>query len=284
MGKIYQGLDVETQHRRLEENFNRYKHEKGTFIFKALARTYKSEFMAAFFINFLVVWWNISIPILISLIVKFMQSESDDGIEVGIAYIAVFIFASSASRILEEQAVFYQDLLGDKAFSSMISLIYNKTLKLSPATNKEFSQGEIINFIQVDSEKLCEVAFWFPPIARLPIQLIFSVVFLLYHFGYYLLVPVGVATFMIIFNYFIAKWLARLEAYSLERKDKRMNIITEVMSNIKIIKLNSWIKYFIDKITIQRNKELYFVKKRLYVHWSEIFVNFMMSPWLILIL
>ena len=106
-----------------------------------------------------------------------MQSESDDGIEVGIAYIAVFIFASSASRILEEQAVFYQDLLGDKAFSSMISLIYNKTLKLSPATNKEFSQGEIINFIQVDSEKLCEVAFWFPPIARLPIQLIFSVVF-----------------------------------------------------------------------------------------------------------
>ena len=250
MGHIYQGLDVETQHSRLEENFNKYRHEKGTFIFKALSKTYMREFMAAFFINFLVVWCNISIPILINLIVQFMQNENDEEIWVGILYIAIFIFASSSSRILEEQANFLQDILGDKAFSSMISLIYNKTLKLSPATNKEFSQGEIINFIQVDSEKLWEVAFCFPPIARLPIQLIFSAAFLIYYFGYYLLVPIGVASFMIVFNYFIAKWLARLEAYALEKKDNRMNIITEVMNSIKIIKLNSWVKHFIDKSNI----------------------------------
>lgn len=83
------------------------------------------------------------------------QGEGErQSVWVGVGLISAYIFANSFSKILLEQACFVQSILGDKAFGSMIALIYKKTLKISPATNKEFSQGEIINFIQVDSEKL----------------------------------------------------------------------------------------------------------------------------------
>jgi len=43
--------------------------------------------------------------------------------------------------------------LGDKSYAGLLVLIYQKTLTVSPSTNKEFEQGEIINFMQVDAEK-----------------------------------------------------------------------------------------------------------------------------------
>mmetsp|Transcript_42719 Transcript_42719/g.50022 ORF Transcript_42719/g.50022 Transcript_42719/m.50022 type:complete len:96 (+) Transcript_42719:808-1095(+) len=83
---------------------------------------------------------------------------------------------------------------------------------------------------------------------------------------------------MIVANFFFAKWTARIEKFVLEKKDNRMNIISEIMANIKIIKLNSWVKYFIDKVSFQRNKELRFIKKRLSVNVVGIYINWMLSP------
>lgn len=74
---------------------------------------------------------------------------------------------------------------------------------------------------------------------------------------------VGIATVLIVLNYFFAIWNAKLEEVALARKDKRMNTTTEVVNSIKVIKLNSWVKYFIDMVTTTRNKELSTIKKRL---------------------
>jgi ABC-type bacteriocin/lantibiotic exporter with double-glycine peptidase domain len=202
----------------------------------------------------------------------------DGGIGYGIGLVFAYIFASTGANIFNEQANFYQNLLGDKAYAALIALIYNKTLKVSPSTNKQFGQGEIINFIQVDAMKAAEVAWCFPPVARLPIQLMFSLAFLFYYFGVYLFAAFGIAFVMIVLNFFIAIWNSKLQDKVLERKDKRMNTTTEVVNNIKIIKLNSWVKYFIDKVGVERNKELSTIKKSLLVNSLEIITAFLMSP------
>jgi len=72
-----------------------------------------------------------------------------------------------------EQGTFYQMQLGSKCSAALIALIYNKSLKISSATNKKFSQGEIVNFIQVDAKKMILFAWRLPSISRLPILLIY---------------------------------------------------------------------------------------------------------------
>ena len=231
-------------------------------IFKALAATYKGEFFIAVFINFIVVWMQISIPFIINYLIEFMSSppEEDGGIWLGIGLVTAYIVSSWGSYIIDEQAEFLQQRLGDKAYAGLVVLIYQKTLKISPSTNKEFEQGEIINFIQVDAEKAWDVAWCFPPIARLPINLIFSVSFLIYFFGIYLLPALAIAGIFSAFNSCIAIWISRIQDKILERKDKRMNTTTELINSVKVIKLNSWGKYFLDKISNLRNKELFAIK------------------------
>ena len=249
-------------------------------IFKALAATYKAEFFTAFFINFIVVWLQISTPFIITYLIRFMSSPSgeDGGIWLGIGLVSAYIIASWGSKIVDEQAVFLQERLGIKAYSALVVLIYKKTLKISPSTNKEFEQGEIINFMQVDAEKAQEVAWWFPPIARLPISLLFGITFLFYFFGIYLLPALAIGGILSFFNFYIAIWLSRLEDKVLERKDKRMNTTTELINNVKIVKLNSWGEYFLGKISQLRKKELFVVKKLIWLNWVEVTISFLMSP------
>ena len=46
----------------------------------------------------------------------------------------------------------------------------------------------------------------------------------------------------------------------LKEKDKRMRATTEVIQNIKAIKLNSWIDYFVEKVMKYRNQEIFLTK------------------------
>ncbi|CAI2359203.1 unnamed protein product [Moneuplotes crassus] len=268
------------QAKRFKESWQKYKNSKKMPIFKALARTHMKEFLFAFFINFIVVCMHISIPFLIIQIIEFMSTPSgeDGGIWIGIGLIAAYVIISWLAFLLDEHAVFLQALLGDNAYSGMISNIYEKILKITPSTNKDFRQGEIINFIQVDAEKAFDIAWCFPPVARLPIQLIFGIAFLLYYFGWFLLPSLGVAVLLVILNFYIAIWNSRIQDEVLERKDKRMNTTTEVVNNIKVIKLNSWGRFFIDKVARLRKREIHSVNKGLVVNTVEIITAFIMSP------
>ena len=44
--------------------------------------------------------------------------------------------------------------MGINASNALISLIYEKSLRISSATNKNYKKGDIVNFISVDAKKL----------------------------------------------------------------------------------------------------------------------------------
>jgi len=77
------------------------------------------------------------------------------------------------------------------------------------------------------------------------------------YFGYSFysgMIFVGVAIFM---NYIAAIFTSRRQKKVLEAKDARMRCVTEAINNIKIIKLNSWIESFNEKIKKLRNHEIW---------------------------
>lgn len=45
-------------------------------------------------------------------------------------------------------------MIGAKSTNALIGLIYEKQFKVSAATNKAFSHGEIVTFVQVDAQKM----------------------------------------------------------------------------------------------------------------------------------
>lgn len=109
-------------------------------------------------------------------------------------------------------------------------------------------------------------------------MLVFGLAFLFFYFGWYLLPSLGVAILLVILNFYIAIWNSRIQDQVLERKDKRMNTVTEVVNNIKVIKLNSWSKFFLEKVSRLRRRETTAIRKGLFMNVLEIFTAFIMSP------
>jgi len=74
--------------------------------------------------------------------------------------------------------------------------------------------------------------------------LVFAISFLIYFLGYSLLGALGIAFVLVFINFFLAIIGQKVQKVVLARKDDRMRFTTEFINNIKIIKLNSWVKYF----------------------------------------
>ena len=74
-------------------------------------------------------------------------------------------------------------------------------------------------------------------------------------------------------NYFISKWFAAWQRICMKASDAWMNVLTEIVNNIKIIKLNSYIESFNKRLMESRMKEIWAYYKRFMVG----FLNYLSS-------
>ena len=61
--------------------------------------------------------------------------------------IFLLVLTQGIAYFMSEHIQFYQRMIGVKTTNALIAMIYEKQLKISSATNKRFSSGEIINFV-----------------------------------------------------------------------------------------------------------------------------------------
>jgi len=161
-------------------------------------------------------------------------------------------------------------------------MIYEKTLKISHLANNNFSQGEIVNFIEVDSEKIINLMREYPQVAKLPMSLFFAWGLLIYFFGVSILGPALIITVVLSVIYLLSFWNASLYNRMLGKKDLKMNFTTESINNIKTVKLSLLYDYFLQQIKGTRDKELYLIKLKYVIEAIELFITLTMSPLLIL--
>ena len=50
-------------------------------------------------------------------------------------------------------------MMGVRSQNAITAFVYTKHTKISNATNKTFESGEIVNFVQVDAERLYWLCF-----------------------------------------------------------------------------------------------------------------------------
>lgn len=76
------------------------------------------------------------------------------GKQYGIMLAFSLVLSQGFAYLLAENISFRQQMIGAKTTNSLIGLVYQKQLRVSAATNKEFVHGEIITFVQVDAQKM----------------------------------------------------------------------------------------------------------------------------------
>ena len=178
-----------------------------------------------------------------------------------------------SKTFFHHQVKFVSSLLGVKAANAVTALIYDKVTKTSIFIKSQISEGEILNFIQVDSEKLNFLFTSLPKILTVPFNLIVSFYALFLFFGKSFIFGLSILFIMILIIWYIQHRYLINTKEMLRKKDKRMRLTTHTFHIIKILKLFGWEDEFRENIDNKRNDELINIKSILYLVAIRTFVN-----------
>ena len=154
---------------------------------------------------------------------------------------------------------FYSLKFGAKITIQINTLIYDKLLKISPYAS--ISEGNLVNFIQLDAEKLGDFFSYIPVTVVLPIKVLFFVYLLFSYLGFTFIVGLISIILILFFSIYSQGKRSFYQKELLKYKDQRMKTTTQVLNTIKIIKFSCWEDYYYKKINKERKTELDYLKK-----------------------
>lgn len=192
------------------------------------------------------------------------------------AAIAIAMFAVSLSQTVCLHQYFQRAFeTGMRVKSSLTALIYVKSMKLSNEGRASKSTGDIVNYMAVDTQRLQDLTQYGQMLWSAPFQIILCMVSLYQLVGISMLAGVGAMVLMIPINGLIARLMKRLQKEQMKNKDSRTRLTTEILNNMKSIKLYAWSTAFINKLNhIRNDQELKTLRK---IGASQAFANFTWS-------
>ncbi|KAL1787419.1 canalicular multispecific organic anion transporter 1 [Sigmodon hispidus] len=147
-------------------------------------------------------------------------------------------------------------ILGMSVRTTIMACVYKKALSLSNLAKRQYTIGETVNLMSVDSQKLMDVTNYMHLIWSSALQIILSIFFLWRELGPSVLAGVGVMVLLVPVNAMLATKNRKIQVKNMKYKDKRLKIMNEILSGIKILKYFAWEPSFRDQVYGLRKKEL----------------------------
>ena len=192
------------------------------------------------------------------------------------AAISLAMFAVSVLQTVLLHQYFQRTFeTGMRVKSSLTSMMYAKAMRLSNEGRASKSTGDIVNYMAVDTQRLQDLTQYGQMLWSAPFQIILCMASLYQLVGISMLAGVGAMILMVPINGLIARIMKNLQKKQMKNKDARTRLVTEILNNMKSIKLFAWSTAFMNKLTFVRNEqELRTLRK---IGASQAFANFTWS-------
>ncbi|KAL4216368.1 hypothetical protein ACF0H5_024095 [Mactra antiquata] len=250
-------------------------------LYRALFKTYKwlwweaTSFMAGSEVLWLVQ------PIVLRYIIQMIENSGPEVAEWKGYFYALTLFLVLCINSFFYHISFHHMLtLGLKIKASLICLIYKKALTMNKSGLKARTVGEIVNLMSVDCQRIQDSFMFSFYIVCIFLILIIAVVQLWDLMGVASLGGLAVILIVLPLVCFIATRQYILQKELLRLKGKRIKILNEVISGIKVLKMYAWEPSFMKRIQAIRASEINCLwKYALYTATSIVFA--VHSPFMI---
>ena len=196
-------------------------------------------------------------PQLLRLLITFVEShgtgkERQPAIRGVVIALAMFMTSICQTAALHQ---YFQRAFetGMRVKSSLTAMIYSKSLRLSNESRATKSTGDIVTYMSVDQQRLADLTQWGQQLWSAPFQITLCMLSLYNLVGVSCLAGVAAMIIMIPVNGFIARFMKKLQLSQMKYKDRRSRLMTEILNNMKSIKLYAWGSAFMDKLSYVRN-------------------------------
>ncbi|KAI9760216.1 MAG: exo-1,3-beta-glucanase [Chaenotheca gracillima] len=196
-------------------------------------------------------------PQLLRLLISFVDSyRGEPQPVIRGAAIALAMFAVSVSQTIFLHQYFQRAFeTGMRVKASLTANIYQKSMRLSNEGRAAKSTGDIVNYMAVDTQRLQDLTQYGQMLWSAPLQIVLCMLSLYQLVGYSMFAGVGAMILMIPVNGLIAKLMKTLQKQQMKNKDARTRLMTEILNNMKSIKLYAWTAAFMDKLNYIRNEQ-----------------------------
>ncbi|CAK7896814.1 metal resistance protein Ycf1p [[Candida] anglica] len=239
-------------------------------LFWAICQAFGLPFMVGGFFKFVQDILAFAQPQLLRMLIRFVNDYSESKKTGGEplpltrgVMIAVSMFVVSVTQTAALHQYFQRGFdLGMKIKSALTARIYSKSLVLSNEAKSQSNTGDIVNLMSVDTQRLQDLAQNLQIIWSGPLQIILCLVSLHGILGNSMWAGVTIMLIMIPLNAAIAKYQKKLQKTQMKNKDERSRLISEILNNIKSLKLYGWEQPYLARLNHVRNeKELKNLKR-----------------------
>lgn len=242
------------------EEIERYlKYEKrknGEYPFwNLLIYTFGNEILMCGIYLFITLLCNFSLPILLNLLMDYLYDKNENSISKGVTLVFFFGFLPILKTIFYNQYYIKIQRISLNLEGVLQTIIFRKYLSISSLSHSEIENGEIVNLLIIDSQKVSKICSWIHFTRNGSITLFIGIIMLYYHLGYSAIIGGIVIISLLPLSIYFSNNLGNSDTLILELSDQRMKILNELFHNIKFVKLSLLEKIFIEKIEKIRKDE-----------------------------
>lgn len=248
-------------------------------LFSLLTKIHSKLFFWSLLLSVFASLFQYTGPLFLYLIIHYVE-DPNQNINYGILLVSGIVVSRICQAILYSQSNIYVETLGINFKNSINSIVYDKLMRFSLMRSIDHSTGSLINHIQVDSEKIYNLAMAIGGSIILPLQIGVGIFMMCEVIGWAFWSGLGVIILMGGVNFLIGKRFYVYQQAIMERKDDRMKISNEIMSGIKYIKMSGWESIFLKRVCDARDKELSYLKKQYLTTCFSIF-SLWLTPMLV---
>ncbi|XWS11329.1 hypothetical protein CRYUN_Cryun38cG0074400 [Craigia yunnanensis] len=215
-------------------------------------------------------------PYLIDTFVQYLNGQREFQYE-GYLLVTAFFVAKLVECICQRRWFFKLQQVGLRLRAVLVAMIYNKGLTLSCQSKQSQTSGEIINFMTVDAERVGDFSWYMHDPWMVVLQVALALLILYKNLGLASIAAFVATVLVMLANIPLGKMLEKFQDKLMESKDKRMKATSEILRNMRILKLQGWEMKFLSKIIGLRNVEEGWLKRFVYTNAITSFV-FWVAP------
>ncbi|KAH6791430.1 multidrug resistance-associated protein 13, partial [Perilla frutescens var. frutescens] len=161
------------------------------------------------------------------------------------------------------EARYFQNVMrvGFRLRSTLVAAIFRKSLRLTLEARKNFPSGRITNMISTDANALQLICQQLHGLWSSPFRIIMAMVLLYQQLGVASLLGSLMLVLMFPIQTFIVSRMRKLSKEGLQRTDKRVGLMNEILAAMDTVKYYAWEKSFKSKVHFMRDDELSWIKK-----------------------
>ncbi|THG00219.1 hypothetical protein TEA_020652 [Camellia sinensis var. sinensis] len=203
---------------------------------------WKEIFMSGLFALLIVVTLSTG-PLILNTFIEVAKGKESFRNE-GYALAILLFFSKSIESLAQRQWYFRSRLIGLKVRSLLTAAIYKKQLRLSNASKMMHSAGEIMNYVSTNAYRIGEFPFWFHQTWTTSLQLCLALIILFRAVGLATIASFVVIILTVLCNAPLAKLQHKYQSKLMVAQDDRLKATSEVLVNMKVLKLYAWESHF----------------------------------------